>query len=264
MNEPLIIEQKSGVSVWRMNHGPVNALEDTLLGALDEALERTLADPTISCVVIGSDLRVFSAGADARWMKSVIDEFGRDELMERFIVMMDRFRALCTRLHHSRLVSIAALDGHVLAGGLELASACDLRFARDHDKIQVGVPEMKLFGAMPSGGGGVPFLTRILGASTALLFTLEGEPVTPRQAYGMRLVDRLLSDGSAITAATEFAIRVADQAGPIGLAALKESIMRGRDISTGDALALDRSLHWDAMRRGKFLDGVEGFARKFG
>jgi enoyl-CoA hydratase len=197
-------------------------------------------------------------------MARTIDEVGPHGLLERFAVVMDQFRAFCIRLRQSRLLTVAAIDGHVLAGGLELAAACDMRYIAADPRIQVGVPEMKLFGAMPSGGGGVQFLTRLMGQSAALRFILSGAPVTPAEAFRLRLADELVADGSARDAAITFGTLVAAQAGPIGVEALKTAVVRGGEQSLSDGLVLDRSLHWDSMRRGNFLASVESFARRFG
>jgi enoyl-CoA hydratase len=264
MTDVLNVETSSGVAVWTMAAPPVNAIETTMLDALDRAADDAIADANVSVVVLGSRLRVFCAGADAGWMARTLEDVGPIGLLERFNVMMDQFRALCSRLHHSRLLTIAAVDGHALAGGLELAAACDLRFVADQPRLQLGVPEMKLFGAMPSGGGGVPFLTRLLGPSAALLFILDGEPVSPGVGRGLGLVDRLCADDTATATALAFATRTAERAGPVGVAALKTSVMRGSSQDMSAALTLDRSLHWDAMRRGNFLSGVEQFAKTFG
>jgi enoyl-CoA hydratase len=264
MADALEVATRAGVAVWTMRSAPVNAIATSMLTALDKALDAALDDEGVSVIVLASDLRVFSAGADASWMARTIDEVGPQELLERFNVMMDRFRAFCARLHRCRLLSVAAVDGHVLAGGLELAAACDLRYMADHPKIQVGVPEMKLFGAMPSGGGGVQFLTRLMGRSAALHFILSGEPVAPARARELGLVDALVTEGTAKDAAVSFALRSAQQAGPVGIEAVKTAIMRGWELPMAEALDFDRDVHWQSMRQGNFLHGVEAFARSFG
>jgi enoyl-CoA hydratase len=260
----LHVKTEAGVAVWTMTSPPVNAIEESLIGALEAALDAALEDAEVSVVVLASELRIFSAGADASWMAKTIDEVGPQILLERFNAVMDRFRAFCARLRSARLLVIAAVDGHVLAGGLELAAACDLRYLKDHPKIQVGVPEMKLFGAMPSGGGGVQFLTRLMGRSRALQFILSGEPVAPARAAELGLADELVQEGTAQEAAVRFARRIAEQAGPVGIEAAKRAVLEGDEMPIADALAFDRELHWRAMREGKFLGGVEAFARTFG
>src|SRR5258708_31039852 len=110
-------------------------------------------------------------------MARTMRELGPTQFLVEFKASMDRFRALCLKLHRGDVLIIAALGGHTLAGGLEFAAACDLRFASDDDRIQIGVPEMKLFGELPSGGGGTQDLGRLMGTSPWLPFVLDGAPV---------------------------------------------------------------------------------------
>jgi hypothetical protein len=88
------IDSQPGVQIWSLGFAPVNAIGPEFLAAL-EAAE---ADESVSVVVVASSLRVFSAGADARWMKQVVEAEGAERLLERFKVTMDRFRDLCVRM----------------------------------------------------------------------------------------------------------------------------------------------------------------------
>jgi enoyl-CoA hydratase/carnithine racemase len=183
--------------------------------------------------------------------------------MEEFIVTMDRFRALCVRMRQSPVLVVAALNGHALAGGLELAAACDLRFAADTPGLQIGVPEMDLFGALPSGGGGVQYLARLMPPSRALDFVLDAKPVAPQRAFELGLVDRLYATEELVTQAEAFASAVAKKAGRTGAAAAKRAVLGGAELPLYEALELDRSVHWDAVRRGNFLAGVDAFVERF-
>jgi enoyl-CoA hydratase len=183
----LRVTTERGVQTWTMVFPPVNAISPEFLSAMDDALTTAEARPDVSVVVLASGLRVFSAGADAKWMKQVAEEEGAPGLLQRFNKSMDLFRELCLRIRHSDLLVLATVGGHALAGGLELAAACDLRFAADDDRIQIGATEMKLFGVMPSGGGGTQYIARLMGPSRCLQFLLEAEPTSPRQAESRKL-----------------------------------------------------------------------------
>jgi enoyl-CoA hydratase len=257
------LERLDGVQVWKMGLAPVNAVNATLLGALEDAITGAAADPSVSVVVLASGLRLFSAGADASWMAETVKEKGPAELLEDFNRTMDRFREVCISLRRAPFLVIAAIQGHVLAGGLELAAACDLRYCGADDKIQIGVPEMDLFGVMPTGGGGSQFLARLMGPSRALDFILSAKPITPAKAFELGVVDRLYERGEVLDAAIAFASEVAAKAGRIGVNAAKTSLFGGAELPLVPAMALDRSVHWDSMRRGNFLPGVEAFTTKF-
>jgi enoyl-CoA hydratase/carnithine racemase len=243
---------------------PVNAINPEFLSALEERLAAAIADESIAAVVLASALRVFSAGADARWMARLVRERGPEQFLAEFKATMDRFRALCLQMHRSDLVVIAALGGHTLAGGLEFAAACDLRFASDDDRIQIGVPEMKLFGELPSGGGGTQYLARLMGPTRCLHFILDGEPCSPRAALQLGIVDRLFEPSALLEQTVAWARRVAGQAGRIGLATAKRGIFDTATLTLDEAMAVDRQLHWDAMRRGRFLEGVNSFVQQYG
>jgi enoyl-CoA hydratase len=260
----LAVESGDGVQTWRLGFAPVNAIGPDLLEAAERAHAAAEADESVSVVVVASALRVFSAGADAKWMKAVVEAEGAERLLARFEAAMDRFRELCLRMRRSDLLFVGAIGGHALAGGLELAAACDLRFAADDDRIQIGATEMKLFGVMPSGGGGTQYLTRLMGPSRCLRFLLEADPVTPRAAHALGLVDRLVEPDRLLEETTAFAARVAGRAGRVGVGAAKRLALDGAELPLAEAIELDRAVHWDSMRRGGFLPGVDAFVRRFG
>lgn len=123
----LAIDAQPGIQTWSLGFTPVNTIGLEFLASLGAALEAAEAEETVAVIVLTSSLRVFSAGADARWIKQVVETEGAERLLERFKATVDRFRDLCVRMRRSDLLFVAAIDGHALAGGLELAAACDLR-----------------------------------------------------------------------------------------------------------------------------------------
>jgi enoyl-CoA hydratase len=265
--QPISLEIVAGANfqTWKMNFSPVNQLNAETLPKLANALTQAAEDRSIAAVVLTSGLRVFSAGADASEMARIATQHGQGPgLVDQFNATMDVFRELCIAIRRCPFLVIAALNGHTLAGGLELAAACDLRFAADLDKVQIGVPEMDLFGAMPSGGGGAQFLARLMGPSRALQFILDAKPINPKQAYAAGLVDRLCAPEVLLAEAEGFASAVAKKAGRIGVAAAKLAILGGVELPLFDALQYDHAIHWDCMRRGNFPGGVAGFVKRFG
>src|SRR6202050_3698218 len=213
----LAVAHLQGVQRWPTRLAPVNAINAVMLAAFEAALDAAEADGAVAAVVLDSGLKVFSAGADASWMAQTATKLGPQGLLEDFNVTMDRFRAVCLRLRQAPFLVIAALDGHALAGGLELAAACDLRFWAASDGLRLGAPERALFGCLPSGGGGAQFLARLLGPSRALEFILTAKPISPVRGFEIGLVDRLCPAGGAGSAALEFAVSVASKAGRIGV-----------------------------------------------
>lgn len=260
---PLTVERGSVTRTWLMNFEPVNGIGPTMLEALNDAVSEAVADESVAAVVLASGLDVFSAGADAKWMKGVATSAGSDHLLELFISTMETFRDLALRLRNSPFLVIAAMNGHTLAGGLELAAACDLRFCVRSTTIKIGVPEMALFGQMPSGGGGAQFLARILGPSRALDLILDAGDITVDEAHRLGLVDRIVEPGQVLSFAQEYADRIAGNAGRVGVNAAKRSVFDGSAMSLTDGLQLDRAVHWDSVRRGRFAETVDAFVKKF-
>jgi enoyl-CoA hydratase len=260
----LDVVSADGVQVWTMRFEPVNAIGPGFLSAMEEALDSALADETISVVVLASGLRVFSAGADAGWIGSIVKERGAEALLKEFNRNMDRLRDLCIRMRRSALLFVAALGGHTLAGGLELAAACDLRFAADEPRIKIGASEMKLFGVMPSGGGGAQYIARLMGPARALDFILEAENCDPARALELGLVERIYPANDLFDETRAFAERIAARAGRVGVNAAKRSILDATSLPIYEGLEVDRIVHWDSMRRGGFLPGVAAFVKEFG
>jgi enoyl-CoA hydratase len=260
----LRVTKNDGYQLWEMSFPPANAIGPEFLAAMDRSLDDAVADESVAAIVLTSSLRIFSAGADASWMAALVRDHGVDELLEQFNRTMDDFRALCGRMRRAPLLVIAALNGHTLAGGLELAAACDLRFVAETATIKIGVPEMDLFGAMPSGGGGVQFLARLMHPSRALQFILDGKPISPQAAYAEGLVDRVVDADHLLAAAETYASELARKAGRVAVAATKRSVFDGVEMTLAEGLDFDRALHWDAMRRGNFKARVHKFLSEFG
>jgi enoyl-CoA hydratase/carnithine racemase len=265
MAEELVgTEIEGGVETWTMQNSPVNALSPELADAFEERLEATFANEAVSVVVLTSGLRVFSAGADAKWIASVVKEQGPTRLVEEFKATLDRYRGFWRRMRESNVLFLACIGGHAIAGGLELAAACDLRFAADDEGIKIGASEMKLFGVMPSGGGGTQYISRLMGPSRALEFLLEAEPCPPSRALELGLVERLVPPERLVGEAREFATRIANRAGRVGVNAAKRLTLDAAALPLADALELDAEVHWDSMRRGGFVSGAEAFVAQFG
>jgi enoyl-CoA hydratase/carnithine racemase len=117
---------------------------------------------------------------------------------------------------------------------------------------------------LPSGGGGTQYLSRLMGPGRTLDLLLEAEPVGPRRALEIGLVERVYPPNELIREAEAFAARIAERAGRIGINAAKRGILDAVELPLYEALEFDRAVHWDAMRRGGFIPGVEAFVERFG
>jgi len=255
---------QSGYAVITLKAKPVNALSESLLENFLDLLSRVDANEQVGLLIIRSELAVFSAGGDATWMARQIAERGTDGLVDEFERLMGRFRTLCLKLRSARYITIAEIKGHALAGGLELAAACDMRVAADSDDIRIGVPEMAHFGVAPSGGGGVYYLTRLLGVANTMNLVLYGQPITPRKAQAIGLVQELFPLDELERANERGVATMAEKSGPLALRLIKKMLYQSEPASDlASQIELDRSVHWTVMREGNFKSNVTAFAEKF-
>lgn len=163
-----------------LSRPPVNAIDADFVAALHDALDRAeAARPTV--LVIRSDQRCFSAGADLAEIAGYFDSAEGVGEMERYVRALHR---LFDRLEAFPAVTLAALDGPALGGGLELALACDLRIASTRAKL--GLPEARV-GMIP-GAGGTQRLTRLCGPGVSARLILGGEIVEGAEAARLGLV----------------------------------------------------------------------------
>jgi len=184
----LDLDDDTGVATIALDSPPANALSDALLDELRECLERVAGGDARALVIRSSVPRFFVAGADLR----LLDGVDRDG----FAAYLGRLRGTLEAIVVLPQVTVAAIDGMALGGGLELALACDLRVAAPGAAL--GVPEVRL-GLLP-GAGGTQRLPRLIGRSAALDLLLTGRSATGEEALGLGLVDRVAADPVAVAA----------------------------------------------------------------
>ncbi|HEX6020127.1 MAG TPA: 3-hydroxyacyl-CoA dehydrogenase NAD-binding domain-containing protein [Burkholderiaceae bacterium] len=200
-------EVRDGVAVITLNNPPVNGLSYETRRAVADGLDKAQADGAVRAVVLTGGGKAFSGGADIR-------EFGSPKaLAEPNLLTLIRLTEESTK------PVVAAINGVVMGGGLELALGCHYRVAAP--KVPVALPEVKI-GLLP-GAGGTQRLPRVVGVETALNMIVSGEPV-PSEVLaalpGQKLFDQV-ADGDVVAAAIAFAKSVAD----------KRPLPRVRDLS---------------------------------
>jgi 3-hydroxyacyl-CoA dehydrogenase len=191
--EPLVKTEHLGkVALLTIDNPPVNATSHALRSALKAALEAAIADPAASSIVLIGAGRGFIAGAD-------ITEFERkreEPLNPANIAVMEQ----------SSKPIIAAIHGHALGGGLELAMGCHYRVTTPEAKL--GQPEVKI-GITP-GAGGTQRLPRLVGLKLALDMIVGGDPIDAKLALEKGLINEIVT-GDLRTGALAFAERVSDK-----------------------------------------------------
>ena len=169
-------ETHEGVAVVTVDNPPVNALSPGVPGGIIASLKQANADPDIVAVVLVGEGRGFIAGADIRYFSKPWPD-GEPRLG-------DVIRAF----EKSSKPVVAAIHGHALGGGLELAMCCHYRVIVP--KARVGQPEVKL--GIPPGAGGTQRLPRLAGAKAALDMIVSGDPATAQQAVSLGICDQLI------------------------------------------------------------------------
>ncbi len=186
-------------AILRLASPPVNALNIPLLEALLESVHRAAADPRVRAIVITGGPEQFSAGAD-------LDAFRRIRSADEAIHLSRTFQQAFQEVEDARTPVVAALAGHVLGSGLELALACHLRVAAHGSRFSL--PEVRL-GINP-GAGGTQRLPRLVGLDAALEMLLTGQAIDAERALALGLVSELCAPDELVSCAA----RVGSQPGP--------------------------------------------------
>lgn len=244
-------EAAHGVGTITLDRPKVNAYEIGLMLQLRDAVTAAQADPAVHVVVLRSALpRVFSVGADIKtWASNEVADNQR---------LVDMARATANALSAGAKVCIAAINGHALGGGLELALAADLRLAAAGD-YQLGLPEVKL-GLMP-GNGGTQRLSRLVGSSRALSLIATGEAVGPDEAVFIGLVDHVFAAEGFETDVHSFARALAQ--GPAeAVAAIKAAVRQGEGLTLEEGLAVEARLSDALYDTPDAIEGLEAYIEK--
>lgn len=226
-----------------------NAIDDALLDALLAAVRDVAADPAVRALVLtGSGSAAFSAGMDLRERAGFDDEQLADQ--------HERIVALTTALTELPMPSIAAVEGFCLAGGLELALACDLIVASR--EAVFGLPETRV-GIFP-GGGSARLLTWAVGAARARDLILTGRRLSGAEAEAWGLVARLAEPGRSLETALALAAELAEAA-PLGLREAKRAI-RAAAGSLREGQAAEDAMYDVVVRSEDRREGFRAFVEK--
>lgn len=152
---------------------------------------------------------------------------------------------------------IAAIHGYCLGGGLQLAMECDLRIAADNARL--GFPETKI-GYFPASACTLRF-PQYIAQPHVMELMLMGEQIDAQEAYRMGLVNRVVPLAELMSTAREWA-EIICQSGPMGVRAVKEAVIRGRNMTMEEGLKLEAELTSRVMNSQDFAEGVSAFAEK--
>ena len=245
-DEPLVLVERAGlVATVTLNRGhQLNALSDELMRATVEALRALDSDREVRAIVLTGSDRAFAAGADIKQMaSSTAMEFAFGGRVEHW----DALRGLTTPL-------VAAVSGHCLGGGCELAMACDLIVASE--TASFGQPETSV-GIIP-GAGGTQRLVRAIGKAKAMDVVLTGRTLSAREAERAGLVARVVAREMVVREAQSVAAEIARRA-PIAQRLAREAIDKAADMGLADGLAFERKSLYLAFASEDAREGLIAF-----
>ena len=233
-----------------------NALDRAASRALVEVWTQLRDDASLRVAVLtGAGEKSFCAGADLKEIGAYYRSMTPIERRERG----EREPGLggLTRNFDPGKPVIAALNGHCLAGGLELALACDLRLAAEHATF--GLPEVR-WGLMP-GAGGTQRLPRAIPFAVAAEMILSAQPIDARRAYEIGLVNRVVRAARLMDEALALARQIAQNA-PLAVRAARAAMHRGLNLPLEEGLRLEQ-FYAEPLRASEDVqEGLRAFAEK--
>ena len=245
-DEVLLSERTGHVLVLTLNRPRArNALNPELKDALLAAMAKADGDPDVRAVVVTGNGPVFCAGMDLKAF-----------LAGENVSIEGKGLAGLTQAP-PRKPLIAAVEGWALAGGCEVALACDLIVAADDAKF--GIPEVKR--GLVAGAGGLIRLPRRIPAGIAMELALTGDPLPAADAHRLGLVNALTEPGRALDGARALAARIAAN-GPLAVTATKQIVAQQHDWDMADAWGLQQPIAAPVFTSEDAREGARAFAEK--
>ena len=246
--ETILVDREDRVGIITLNRPQaLNALNSQVMVEVTTAAAEFDADPGIGAIVITGNAKAFAAGADIKEMAtlSFSEVFDAD------------FFAAWGKLAAVRTPTIAAVAGHALGGGCELAMMCDLIIAADTAKF--GQPEIKL-GVLP-GMGGSQRLTRAIGKAKAMDLILTGRNIDAAEAERSGLVSRVVPADDLLTEAKAVATTISQMSRSAARMA-KEAVNRAFESTLTEGLLYERRLFHSSFATDDQSEGMAAFTEK--
>jgi enoyl-CoA hydratase/carnithine racemase len=243
----------SGVAVLEINRPPVNSYTHELLRELDDAILQARFDDNVHVLVItGKGEKFFSAGADINMLSNKPLSFKNNFALHGHEVLM--------RLENTPKLVIAAINGHAVGGGLEIAMACDIRIAKKEGG-KVGLAEINL-GVMP-GMGGTQRLPRLVGKGRGMELCATGRTIAFEEALEMGLVNFIYEKENFLDRVMDYAKQfVTPNKASMAVGKVKRAIQTGLELSLPDGLAFERELLAQAFGSEDGNEGVKAYIEK--
>ena len=250
---PILYEKTGRIATITINRpDALNSIDPQTNAELTEAWADFRDDPEVWVgILTGAGDRAFCAGADLKELIPYLGEQARKGELTEF-----NFGGI-TRGFQTWKPMIAAVNGFALAGGTELALACDIRIAAENARF--GQPEVRW--AIIPGAGGTQRLPRAIGQSAALEIILTGRQVDAQEALRLGLIHRVVPAADVMTEARKAAEALLVN-GPLALRAAKQAVIEGLDMPMNAGLDLELRLFADLLLTEDAVEGPRAFAER--
>ena len=243
----------NGIAIIELHDPPANTYTYEMMRDLDDAILEARLDEDAHVIVIrGAGDKFFCAGANIKMLLSATPQF-------RYFFSLHGNETLM-RLENTAKLVIAAINGHAVGGGLEIALACDVRVAKRGPGM-LGLPEINL-GLLP-GMGGTQRLPRIIGKGKAMELLTTGRTVSVEEAHEIGLVNQVFEEENFFEKVIEYArqfVAPAKASKAVGL--IKRSVQTGLELPQAEALALERELLQQLFESEDAQEGLDAYAKK--
>jgi len=252
-NELVEYSVEQGIAVLTLNDPPANTYSYEMMKALDDLILKARFDPAVSVLILtGKGDKFFCAGANIKMLTSVTPEF-------KYYFCLHANETL-NRLEQTSKYVIAALNGHCVGGGLEVALAADVRIARKGGG-KIGLPEVNL-GVLP-GTGGTQRLSRVVGKSKAIEMMALGRTFEFEEGLSNGLINHIFDSenfwADVISYARQF-VPPAKASKAVGR--IKRAVQTGIELPFQDALALERELQQQLFESEDAAEGLKAYLEK--
>jgi enoyl-CoA hydratase len=249
-------EIKEGTAELTLNDPPVNGYTHEMMKALDEAILAARFDKQVEVIIItGRGEKFFCAGANIGMLQKADPTF-------KYYFCLHANETLL-RLEHTPKLCIAALNGHCVGGGFEIAMACDLRVARKGGG-KIGLPEVSL-GVLP-GTGGTQRLTRLVGKGKAMQMMIEGKTMDFDAGRAEGLVHEVFDAASHpefMQKVHEYARKFATPSrASLAVGRIKRAVQAAGEVGIEQGLALERELQAELFASADAKEGLAAYVEK--
>ena len=244
------VSTEEKICTLTISNPPANLLSKAVLTELNGFLDGLGPNPEPKVLILTGAGTFFIVGADIKEISELQNSAQGTEAAALGQMVFNKLESL-------PIPTIAAINGHCLGGGNELAMACSIRIASD--RARIGQPEINL-GIMP-GFGGTQRLARLVGKSKALELNLSGEMINAKEAFEIGLVNRLVPEGEVMKQAAGLAKKIASKSRPAVERILKAT-REGLAKSLEEGLKLEAALFGQLCETNDMKEGLKAFLEK--